>query len=388
MKRIFFLLYSMNVGGVEKALLGLLSKIPFGQYDVHVGLFNKKGGFLDFLPKEVTVHEIDCYKDYWRFIQDPPLRGIRQMFKQGQLKDAIAFTFIYFQYKLTSNRYGFYKYILRKEPIFQETCDLAVSFSGPSVMSDYYISEKVKAKKKCAWIHFDVSQIDIDRKMTACLYEGFDKIFIVSETGKEIFDRMFPQFALKTEVFHNIVSLEQVLAMADKGPSFEDNYDGKRILTVGRISEEKGQQTAIEALKLLLDKGYQIKWYFVGDGKNRATCEQMAEDYGVSENVGFLGTQTNPYAYMRDCDLYVQPSRYEGFCITLAEALCFNRPIVATNFTGSTEQLSDRVNSVVVGMTAEDIVMGVIAALEKGALNKMESRSGNKDIFKFFDLLE
>ena len=369
MKKVFFLVHSMNVGGVEKALLGLLSILPLNEWEVHIGLIHKKGGFMDFLPKEVKVHEVDCYAKLWRLINDPPLQTIKQMVKAGKWVDAFVHTLLYIHFKLTHNRYWFYKYILRKEPLFPEEYDLAVSFAGPSQMMDYYICEEVKAKKKCGWIHFDVSKFGIDKGMTAQLYKKYDKIFNVSETGKDIFDRMYPQFAHKTEVFHNVVSQEQVVSMAANGPTFEDDYRGKRILTVGRISEEKGQRVAIEALKLLVDKGYPVKWYFVGDGKDRTFCQALAEKLGIADDVVLLGTQTNPYGYMKDCDIYMQPSRHEGFCITLAEALSFSPPIVATDFTGAREQLRHRKNGVVTGMSAEEMAIGIEAVLKSDCMD-------------------
>lgn len=385
-KKLFFLIHSMNVGGVEKALLGLLSIIPFDQYDVHIGLIHKKGGFLPFLPKEVIVHEIKTYQNYWRLINDPPLGYIKEFLRKGQLKEAFVHLLLYIQFKITGNRYWFYKYILRHEPVWNENYDLAVSFAGPSQMMDYYICEKVQAKKKCGWIHFDVSKFGIDKGMTAKLYKKYDKIFIVSETGKEIFNRMYPQFAHKTEVFHNVVSSEQVISMANDGPTFEDGYEGKRILTVGRISEEKGQRVAIEALNILISKGYQLKWYFVGDGKDKSFCEKIAKEYGISDHVVFLGTQTNPYGYIKDCDIYMQPSRHEGYCITLAEALCFGNPIVATDFTGAHEQLKERPNSIVIGMAAEEMADGIIKAFDMPITTDIRMKT-NTDIDKLINII-
>ena len=387
MKKLFFLLSSMNVGGVEKALLGLLSVIPLDKYDVHVGLIQKKGGFMDYLPKEVKIHEISVYNNYWRFINDPPLWNIKTLLKQGHIIEALIHCFLYIHFKITSNRYWFYKYLLRNEPMMSEQYDLALAFAGPSQMMDYYVCEKVNAPVKCGWIHFDVSKVGIDKGMTAQLYKNYQKIFIVSETARDIFDNMFAQFKNKTEVFYNIVSPKQVIRLAENGESFTDNYKGKRILTVGRISEEKGQRVAIEALKILLDKGVDVKWYYVGDGKDRSYCEELAKNLGVSDKVVFLGTQTNPYGFMKDCDLYMQPSRHEGFCITLAEALCFPNPIVATDFTGADEQLQHRANGVVTGMSAEEIAEGIITALEKGRLKNVEKPLLRNDILKLFSLL-
>ena len=104
MKKIFFLIHSMNVGGVEKALLGLLSIFPLNEWEVHVGLIHKKGGFLEFLPKEVKVHEVDCYAKHWRLINDPPLQNVKQMLKTGKLIEAFVHTLLYIHFKLTNNR--------------------------------------------------------------------------------------------------------------------------------------------------------------------------------------------------------------------------------------------------------------------------------------------
>lgn len=385
--KIFFLVHSMNVGGVEKALLGLLSILPLDICEVHIGLIHKEGGFLDFLPKEVKIHEIYSYAKHWRLINDPPLQSIKKMVKTGKLLDAFVHMLLFFHYKVTHTRFWFYKYILRKESMFSEEYDLAVSFAGPSSITDYYICEKVRAKRKCGWIHFDVSKFDIDKYMTVQLYKKYDKIFVVSEKGKDIFDQMFSSLANKTEVFHNVVSPEQVLNMANIGPSFNDLFDGKRILTVGRFSIEKGQRMAIAALKLLIEKGYLVKWYFVGDGKDLTYCRSLAERLGIAEHIVFLGTQTNPYGYIKNCDIYMQPSRHEGFCITLAEALCFSHPIVATNFTGAREQLLHRENSIVTGMSAEEMAAGLEDILLSNCQECQAQNNQYYDLQPLYDLL-
>ncbi len=386
--KLFFLVHSMNVGGVEKALLGLLSILPLNDWEVHVGLIHKKGGFLPMLPKEIKVHEINCYAKYWQLINDPPLLNIKQMLFKGKIQDAFVHFLLYVHFKLTSNRYWFYKYLLREEPMFPESFDLAVSFAGPSQMMDYYICEKVYAEKKCGWIHFDVSKFGIDKGMTKRLYKSYNKIFIVSKEGKVIFDNLFPLFSNKTEVIYNVVSYEQINDLAKIGASFDDVFLGKRILTVGRISEEKGQRVAIHALQLLLEKGFLVKWYFVGDGKDMSYCKSLVDELGLSQNVAFLGTQTNPYAYMKSCDIYMQPSRHEGFCITLAEALCFSNPIVATCFSGAREQLKKRDNSIVTDLTAEAIASGLEKMILSGCPKCMMSSHPTANIQPFINLLQ
>lgn len=387
MKRIFFLLGFMNVGGVEKALLSMLPYIPTDKYEIHLGLLNMRGGFLEDIPSNVIIHHITCFSKYKEIINDPPLQVIFRTLKKGQITSAIIQTFIYIHFKLTQNRYLLYKYVLRKEPTFPITFDLAIAYAGPSQAIDYYVTKKVKAQKKCGWIHFDIEKFGIDKGMTNILYPEYDKIFIVSQTAKNKFDKIFPKLKNKTEVFYNIVSPEQIHQFAHVAPTFKDSFTGKRILTVGRITSEKGHDIAIKALKILIDKGYNVKWYFVGDGKNRQNCELLSRKLEIENHVVFLGVEKNPYGYMRDCDIYVQPSRHEGYCIALAEARVFTSPIVTTNFVGAKEQLANRNNGIVTGFSEEDIATGIIQAL---TLNheKTISQTYPTDIDKLLTLVD
>ncbi len=363
MNKVYFQLLSMNVGGVEKSLLGLLTTLPRDEYEIHLGLLSTTGGYMDFVPNDVYVHEIGCYESLKRLLNDPPLSTIKAFLVHGCVIEALVHIVLYVLYKVSGSRYYFYKYIMRNVPVVEDEYDVAVAYAGPNQMVDFFVCEKIKAKKRYGWIHFDVTKFGIDKGMTRKLYKQYEKVFVVSETAKKKFDEMFPALECKTEVRYNVVSKEQILSMANVGKTFDDGYEGKRILTVGRLSSEKGQDVSVEALKKLVDEGYDVKWYYVGEGILCNVCEQKAKELGISERVVFLGLQTNPYGYMRDCDIYVQPSRHEGYCITLAEARCFTAPIVATNFTGAEEQLNSYPQSVVTGMSANDIADGIMRFL-------------------------
>lgn len=385
-KKIFFLLSSMNVGGVEKAFLSMLPYIPEDKYEIHLGLLNMKGGYLEDIPNHIIIHNIDCYGQYKEIINEPPLHIVKNELSRGHFISAFIQLFLYIHFKITKSRILLYRYILRHEPVFPISFDMAIAYAGPSQAIDYYITEKINAKKKCGWIHFDVAKFGIDKGMTRALYSIYDRIFIVSQTGKEKFDSIFPELRNKTEVFYNIVSSSQVNKLADIAPSFTDTFTGKRILTVGRITGEKGHDVAIRALKILIDKGYDVKWYFVGDGNNRKYCETLSQELKIQNHVVFLGLEKNPYGYMRDCDVYVQPSRHEGYCITLAEAKVFGNPIVATDFVGAKEQLASRSNGIVTGFTESEIATGISQAILMSKENPDEQKK-NTDIEKLLTLI-
>jgi len=358
-KKIFFLLYSMHVGGVEKSLVNLLSTLSREEYDIHVGLVFPEGDLLPLLPPDVTLHPVTDISQYWNELKQPPLDTICGYIRSGRIIRALAAFFVYLRCKVGRSYYSWVDNFLRGVSGIEQTFDIAVAYAGPSLDIDYYVCYKVKAVQKIGWVHFDISRFGIDRKATRLLYGFYDRIYIVSETGKKIFDQIYSELREKTKVHHNVISVSSVHEQACIGESFCDEYKGKRILTVGRISPEKGQKVAIKALKLLLEKKYDLRWYFVGDGSDMGTCKAMAESLGLNDSVVFLGEKINPYGFMRNCDIYVQPSRHEGYCITLAEALCFSCPVVATRFTGAEDQLINQDKGVVVGMSAEEIASGI-----------------------------
>lgn len=353
----------MNVGGVEKSLLNLLYTLRPNEFEIHVGLVFKKGLLLESLPSWIHVHEIDSLQKYWTLFNNPPLFVIRKRILSGDIKGALLDFCLYLEYKFSGTRFSFFYKTLQCEPSFPLFFDAAYSYAGPSQMIDYYICYKVHARHKYGWIHYDVSQFDIDRGMTRRLYKKYEKIFVVSKEAREIFCGIFPEFTSKTEVFYNHINHNLIQQLAESAPTFNDGFTGRRLLTVGRISQEKGQQTAIRAMKLILDKYPKTRWYFVGEGKDLAACQALTHQEGLDNSVVFLGLQKNPYGFMRDCDLYVQPSRHEGYCITLAEALCFEKPVVATSFSGAREQLEGKTDSWIAEFTPESIAASIDSAL-------------------------
>ena len=280
-----------------------------------------------------------------------------------------------------------YKYILRKEPKFQIPVDLAIAYGGPSQLLDFYICEKLIAPVKCGWIHFDVAKFGIDINITKILYRKYSKIFIVSKNAKDTFDNIFPQLKNKTTLFYNVINSKNLINIANKGESFSDDFDGIKLLTVGRLSQEKGQLLAIHALKNLIDKGYKVRWYFIGDGPLFNDCKKLAQELNVCNFVEFLGAKINPYGYLKDCDIYIQPSIHEGYCITLAEALCFNKSIVSTNFISASELLKNYKNSIIVDAQSIAISEGIIKAISFPRQNEQHDFVQKNDINELLGLI-
>ncbi|WP_318505192.1 glycosyltransferase [Bacillus sp. T3] len=322
----------MNVGGTEKALLNMISVMSKVKYDIEILMLEKYGGFLNTIPKSVSVRYLDEYKEIKSIINEPPINVVLRYVKQGKLLNAFVLFILFLISMINKERTLLFKYVLRKFPVNGDY-DLAVAYAGPMDFISYFVANKINSKKKIQWIHFDVTKIGFNKYFASKIYKMFDRIYVVSKEGKNKLDRLLPTLKDKTEVFLNIIVQENIKKLADEGLGFQDNFDGIRILTVGRLSKEKGQDLTIPVLAKLKQEGLNIRWYCIGEGNERVEYEKAIKKYEVKEDFILLGSNPNPYPFMKQCDIYIQPSRHEGYCITLAEAKCFCNPIISTNFT-------------------------------------------------------
>ncbi|EOU1912457.1 glycosyltransferase [Clostridium perfringens] len=339
MKKLLFMVSSMNIGGVEKSLLSLLSTISREKYEITVLLLEKKGGFLNHIPSWIKVEDVSWFKEIKSIIMEAPQLTFKNYINKRRYIDASLFVFSYFIDKYFKNRYFYYKNILRSIPIKEEEYDVAIAYAGPTEIIDSYITHKVKAKKKIGWVHFDISKHKINTNLYLKLYSKMDGIFIVSKEGKDRFDEKFPKLSNKSTVFKNIISKEVIRKMACERVDFDNSFKGIKIVTVGRLSIEKGQDLGIKALAKLKEDGYEVRWYCIGEGNSRTKYEEIIKEYKLQDDFILLGAKTNPYPYMKMADIYVQTSRHEGYCLTLAEAKVLNKRIITTNFVGAKEQI-------------------------------------------------
>lgn len=386
---------SMNIGGVEKSLLSLLSVIPKDKYDITVLTLEKKGGFLDYIPSYITVEEAAWFKEIKPIIMESPQRTIKKYLKENKVFKIPTFIYSYYKSKNTDNRYIYYKNILKSIPENEGEYDVAIAYAGPTEIIDAYITHKVKAKKKIGWVHFDISKHKINEKLYENLYEKFDKIFTVSNEANKKLNEIIPSTVNKSEVLLNIISKELINEMAKEDINFDNEFDGVKIVTVGRLSKEKGQDLAIKALANLKKDGYKVRWYCVGEGNSREEYESLIKDNKLEEDFILLGATPNPYPYIKNSDIYVQTSRHEGYCLTLAEAKCLCKPIVTTNFTGAYEQIEHGINGLIVPLNEDYIYKNVkyimdnksvsYNFIEKLKIEAIDTRSNVNKLMSFID---
>ena len=145
----------------------------------------------------------------------------------------------------------------------------------------------------------------------------------------------------------------------------------------------------------MIEAGLDVKWYLIGYGGDEPRIRQKIAEAGMEERVIILGKKDNPYPYLRACDLYVQPSRYEGKAVTVREAQLLGKPVVITNYATSGSQLEDGVDGVVVPMDNAGCAAGIAALLRDPARMRRLSENCKKrdytnsaEVEKIYALME
>jgi len=387
----------MEIGGVERSLIGLLESFDYGRYDVDLMLYRHRGEFMSLLPKKPNLlPEISEYASFRKLVPE--------VLKDGHLGIALSRMAAKYIGQMEAACKGYrerglipmqlgWKYALPMLPQLQKKYDIAISFLWPH----YFVSEKVKAEKKIAWVHTDYSYLEIDNKLDAKMWDGFDFIVAVSESCRASFLRRYPQFEKRTAVIENILSPDFIRKMSGEDVSGEITGDDQhvKLVTVARLAFPKGIDDAVRACRILLDDGYKLKWYVVGYGSEESSIRDLISKLGLKENFILLGKKINPYPYVKACDIYVQPSRYEGKAVTVTEAQILGKPVVITNYATAASQVRDGFDGIITGQGVEGIVRGIKKMVDNPDMRKklmkntMSSDYGNsREIEKLYRLIE
>ncbi|HIP33437.1 MAG TPA: glycosyltransferase [Bacteroidia bacterium] len=370
---VLFMIHNMNVGGTEKSLLSLLTNIDKEKYEVTILMLEKHGGYLNSIPNWVKKEYVKGYNNMKPIVMNPPLQTIKTFIKQGELIKGFKTLFSYINAKSTSMWLPFYKQALKNYPV--KSYDIAIAYAGPSDFITYFIAEKINAPKKLQWIHFDVLKIKLNTNFGKIYYPKFDIINCVSENSKKEMQQVFPKIKNNIKVFNNIVNTREIKELSKKVNSFKYNYPGIKIVTLGRLSNEKGQQMIPKVVEKLKNDGYLFKWYCIGEGILLNELKREIKEKKIMDELILLGVKINPYPFLKDCDIYVQTSLHEGYGLTLHEAKLFNKPIITTNFQTAKEQIIHNKTGLIVDITSEGLYNGIKNIIDNPDKQKMFSEN-------------
>ncbi len=367
MTKVLFVLRSMNVGGIEKAFLNLItSKMSTDEFDITLLLYQKSGGFLSYVPQDIHVEVINNMEEVATEVSMSTKEAIFSFLKKGKLFSAISYLVLHVYFRLTGDRSKFYAWSMRKHKVpTYNGYDIAIAYEGPDDLTTTFLLNRVGATRKVQWIHFDVSKYRFSRRFAGKYYSKFNKVFAVSNDALCSLLTQVPNIKNCAETYYNSISSEFCLKMAQQDIGFEDNFDGIRILTVGRLSPEKGQDIIPEIAADLCEHNIHFRWYIIGEGILREEIEAQIKHHDVSHCVFLLGVKKNPYPFFSQASLYVQTSIHEAFCLTIHEAQLFDLPVICTPCCGCSEKQLKANTYTIVARNAKKMSDAILTHLQK-----------------------
>lgn len=355
-KKLLFINGHLDTGGVEKALLDILTHLDYEKYEVDLLLTERLGDYADQLPTQVNILLrsiegtygsfprviLQCLKkrDWFSF----KMRLIFQMMKVfGQRWVRLA------ENVLTGGKH--YDCVIGFRPGF---CTQIAAFAA-------------NADRRITWWHHGAVNVEPKSYQETARY--CDRVVAVSDTCGQMLTAAFPLLADKMVTVHNMLDVQTV---REKAECF-DPYPSKgllHIVSVGRLAPEKHFENAVYAARYLKDHGCAFQWHLVGDGALRDWLKQQAADADVTDCFIFEGNQINPYPYVKNADLFVHPSYVESFGIVMTEALALDVPCVVTRSSGVMDFLIDGENAVLTDQNPESLAEKVFVVLRDRQLHE------------------
>jgi glycosyltransferase involved in cell wall biosynthesis len=387
-KKILFVNGHLNVGGVEKSLIDVLKNFNFNLYEVDLVLFEELGDYANEVPKEVNIIYYDLSK------ASGPIRKciINNIHDKNWF--ALCLRFIFLLEKIVGVRA-----LYLAKPIFKlnEKYDCAIAYRVG--ICTEFVGYIINSKKKVTWWHH--GSFDYPEKLTKRwieVFKKFNKIIAVSESTRNMLIRNIQGINSKVITIPNIINVKEIRKKAKEATLYNINdNENITLLSVGRLSPEKGMINCVFACKKLVEDGYNVKWYLIGDGEERGKIERAIKDYKLEKNILLLGTIPNPYPYIKNAYIYVHPSLVESLSITILEALALNTPVTVAKSMGPLEFIRHKENGLLVEPNPDGLSKGIVSLIQDNKLyhqlkydegEVLTNYSKEKVMKKIYDLIE
>jgi len=352
MKKLLFAAYSLDVGGIEKALVTLLNKLQNKGYDITLVLEKKEGIFLEDLNPNIHVTTFTPNND----------KNVLKR-KMINLIQQIRFALKY------KNKF-----------------DFAASFATYSNSSSFVA--RTASKNSALWGHADYLTLcknnieEMRRFFQEKKYKRFRHIVFVSKEGKDSFVSVFPEMKEKMIVCNNLIDNKKIEELANEKLELEKE-EIPTFLNVGRHDErQKKLSKLIDAATKLKEERYKFKILFVGDGQDTHKYKQMVLDNNLEKQIIFLGRKQNPYPYFKISDCVILTSDYEGYPVVFLESMILNKPIITTKVSDY-EEIEGKYGYTTT-KDVSDIYEKMKLFIEKGyeIKQKFDAEKYNKDILE------
>ena len=386
---------SMKGEGGERSLLTLLQLTDFDKYDVDLMLFEPSGLFYGMIPEQVNIIPFGELYDKFKkpmvksvlslLLSFKPILAVKRFLYSRTVNSSVSSSLIRDQLA--------WKYM---KDFFRDggkEYDAAIGYLEGK--PNFYVADCARADTKIVYVHNDYRKLEMDAEIDSDFFSKVDYIVTVSEECEKVLHEIFPQYSEKVRMIENVTMPEILEKMSEENvEDFDKKSDEKFLLTIGRFCPQKGYDLAIDAAEILVKKGCNFKWFSIGKGEMKDELLQKIKEKNLEGNFILLGEKANPYPYLKKCDIYVQPSYFEGKSIAIDEAKCLAKPIVATKFTTVYDQLADGETAVLAEINSESIAEKIALLLDDENLaeslskNLKKMKHGNEEeVQKFYALL-
>lgn len=365
-KKVLFVIPSLDAGGAEKSLVNLLNTFDYSKYSVDLVLFHQQGTFLPLLPKEVTLLQLNS--NYTIFTND--LAGSVMVFLKKLRFDLASHRVLFFlKNRFMKNKaYAEQKSWKNKSASINtlpNEYDAAIGYLEKSSL--YFVVDKVKANQKIGWIHTNYSNSGMQADFDLHYFKKLQALIAVSPDCATDLQINFPLIVPKIKVINNIVSAQTLNRLAAE---YKVDVDKNTLLTLARLSPEKGCDLALEAAKILKDKNINFQWLIIGEGNQREQLEAKIREYHLEDVFLLKGVHQNPYPYLLAAQIYVQPSRYEGKSMAIEEAKIFKKPIIVTNYPTVNDQIEANVTGIIAAINPEALAQSIADLLNNRGMQE------------------
>lgn len=371
MKKVLFIIDSLAVGGAEKSLVSLLGLLNSNDYDISLWIRVRGGAFENLIPRGVKI------------LSQPKYAA----------KEILSFKFanMYYSLKLRVHRLlgikehlaeTYWKCVGKTIKVPEGRWNTVVAYQQG--LPTYMLAEKFHDCRKVAWVNCNLFAAGYNKDYNSKFYRNVDAIAVVSKELQRIFsDEYEKNVEDKTVVIYDIINPDVVKALGLESVVEEELFDCALpvLVTTGRLAPQKNHILAVEAAKIMKDRGMKFRWLFVGEGSERKRIESKIKEYGLKDEVVLLGQRMNPYAYMSKCTVYVQCSSFEGFGMTIAEAKILGKPVISTNFDVVNDQIEDGLNGLIVEMTPKALADGIERMLSDESLRNDIASNVSKEAY-------
>ncbi len=369
MKKINFYIHTLGGGGAEKALINLVNNLDKDKYSIQVTTIIDTGRYIEELDAKITYQTIFKIPKKIKKSLTNESGAIRKN------KDSIGN-----KNRLQNLYFFFWKYLswsLIPISWYQNRGnDIIISFlEGPTHI---FVANIPTKARKVSWVHVDLSNERKSEKFFKNMqqnkksYLKFDHIVAVSKNVKWSLENYIGLKKQKPiSVIYNAYDEQKILNMAEQNKTIlEENI--MNIVTVGRLSYQKGYDRLIKAVSKNINPKIPYKIYILGDGENRVSLEKLILDLGVSDRVIIKGFVRNPYTYIKQSNVFIAPSRTEGYSTVVVESIIIGTPVIVTDCSGMDEILN--------GGNYGDIVENSTRAIEEALFNLSQSEEYLKSL--------